>query len=98
MILTIEMYPLHRSVECVGAQLVRTFPSILGKYRAFFVGPVLCSVISTGGQKEFTHIFKNEHIGSHPGLSCMPFKLYYVLVVVSCDFFEPIKQETTTQF
>ena len=40
MILTIEMWSLHRSVECVTAQLVRTFPSILGKYRAFCVCPI----------------------------------------------------------
>ena len=40
MILTIEMWPIHKSVECVAAELVRTFPCILGKYRAFFVGPI----------------------------------------------------------
>jgi hypothetical protein len=42
MILTTEMWPLHKSVECVTAQLVRTFPSILGKYRAF-CGPNFCA-------------------------------------------------------
>lgn len=51
MILTIEMWPLHKSVECVSAQLVRTFPSILGKYRAFFIGPIcMLSDCPTGGQ------------------------------------------------
>ena len=55
MILTIEMWPLHKSVECVAALLVRTFPSILGKYRAFFVGPICmlseCSTSSQGDKR-----------------------------------------------
>jgi len=48
----------------------------------------------TSSQGDKTHAFTNEHLGSYPGLSCMPFELYHILVVVGCDFLQP-KQSPT---
>jgi hypothetical protein len=48
-------------------------------------------------RKIWTHVFANEHLGGYPGLSCVPSKLYYILVVISCDFLQSIKPETIAQ-
>ena len=62
-----------------------------------YVQFVCSAMVHEQSRERQTHLFEDEHLGSYPGLSRMPFKLYYVLVVIGCDFLQPIKQETTSQ-